>query len=192
MMQACGTTDGPGAIPPDASIIVTGFMGSGKSTVGRLLAGKLQRPFIDMDTEIERREGRAISDIFAREGEPVFRRIERALVEELADRRGLVVATGGGVVLDPDNIADFSRTGLLVCLDARPEVVLARVEKESHRPLLEGEARMQRITNLMRDRAPCYARIAHHIDTNGLSADAVAEAVLSVYEAVRRESPLPK
>ncbi len=181
----------PDAMPPDASIIVTGFMGSGKSTVGRMLAEKLRRPFIDMDAEIERREGRAISDIFAREGEPAFRRIERTLVRELADRRGLVVATGGGVVLNPDNVADFSRTGLLVCLDARPEMVLARVEKETHRPLLEGEDRMQRITKLMRDRAPCYARITHHIDTNGLSADAVAEAVLRVYEAVRREPHLP-
>ncbi len=170
----------------DASILLTGFMGTGKSAVGRRVAARLGRPFVDMDAEIEKRAGRTIAAIFAEDGEPAFRALERALARELASRSGLVVAAGGGAVLDPRNVADFMRAGLLVCLDARPEVILARLAGERHRPLLETADREQRLRELLARRAACYAALPVHVDTSDLTPDAVADAVLTRFEEAVR------
>ncbi len=161
-------------------IALAGFMGTGKSTVGRILAERLERPFLDVDAEIEAREGRAISEIFATDGEPAFRAIERALIQEVARSRNRVVAVGGGAVLDPDNVRDLSEAGLLVCLDARPEVVLRRVQNERHRPLLQTDNPEQRIRDLLARRSACYAAIPFHVDTSELTPEEVADAVLRV------------
>lgn len=161
------------------NIVLTGFMGTGKSHVGRLLAARLEREFIDMDAEIEHREGRKIAAIFESEGEACFRAMERELVSELSDRKDLVVATGGGVVLDPDNIRDFERTGLLVCLDAAAERVLERVAHEAHRPLLAVGDRLQRIRDLMQARRDAYATVALHVNTDGLTPEQVADRIIS-------------
>ncbi len=161
------------------NIILTGFMGTGKSTVGRLLAQRLQRPFLDMDKLIEERAGRPISAIFADEGENGFRDLERRLVEELSGRSGLVIATGGGVVLNPDNVRDFARTGLLVCLDASPQRILERVAHETHRPLLAGPCREKRVKELLQARRKAYESVAFHVDTNELTPVEVSERILA-------------
>ncbi len=109
------------------NIVLVGFMGTGKTSVGLSLAERLDLTFLDMDDIIVEREGRSIPEIFDKDGEEYFRALERAIVRELAGKDGLVVATGGGVVLNRDNVDDFERTGLLVCLSASPEVILARV-----------------------------------------------------------------
>jgi len=163
----------------DANIVLVGFMGSGKSTVGRLLAERLGRPFVDMDEEIERREGRPIPEIFARDGEAAFRRLERALVRELAARSGLVIAAGGGVVVDPENVTDFGRTGLVACLAVSPATVLARVGQDPHRPLLQGGDPLARIVALLEKRRALYGAIPFRVDTDGLAPGAVAERVLA-------------
>jgi shikimate kinase len=162
------------------NIVLFGFMGTGKSAVARRLGEILDRPVIEMDELIEEREGMTISRIFAERGEDYFRKRERELVRELAAGRGKIVATGGGVVLDPANIRDLSREGLAVCLTARPEVILNRVAGESHRPLLERADRLETIEKMLKSRKSCYEKIPHRIDTSGLSVEEVAARVLGI------------
>lgn len=167
------------------NIVLMGFMGTGKSTVGRALADRLGYAFVDMDTRIEAREGRAISAIFATDGEAHFRRLERALVQELAAGSGLVVATGGGIVLNPDNVGDFARTGLVVCLRATPAAILARVAHETHRPLLAEGDKLAKISALLAKRQPLYDAIPHQVDTTGRAIDAIVEQVLALRAGAR-------
>ena len=162
------------------NIVLFGFMGTGKSAVARRLGERLDRPVIEMDALIEEREGMAISRIFAERGEEYFRKLERELVKELSARRGAVIATGGGVVLDPDNVSDLSRFGLPVCLNARTGVILSRVSRETHRPLLEGEGRAEKIERLLRLRKPFYRRIPHQLDTSDLSVEEVADRIVAL------------
>lgn len=164
-----------------ANLILVGFMGTGKSATGRRLAARLHREFVDMDAAIEAREGRAISDIFTQDGEPAFRRLERALVRELSAREDLVIAAGGGVVLDPENIRDFERTGVVVCLTAQPEELLRRLSGARHRPLLEQGDKEQRLRLLLEQRRPLYDAIAHQVDTTRLAPDEVARRVLEIF-----------
>ncbi|HMP90014.1 MAG TPA: shikimate kinase [Kiritimatiellia bacterium] len=165
----------------ERNIILVGFMGTGKSSAGRLIAERLGLEFIDMDDEITRREGCSIPDIFRDRGEPAFRAIERDLVVELSNRTGLVISTGGGIVLNPDNILDFSRKGLVVCLQASPETVLRRVEKDQNRPLLQGGDRMAKINELLAKRKTLYDAIPAQIDTEGHTPADTADAVIRHY-----------
>ena len=163
------------------NIVLVGFMGSGKSSTGRYVADRLDRPFLDMDTEIERREGRSIPDIFAQQGEPHFRQLERALVQELAARASLVIAPGGGIVLNPDNVRDFAARGVVINLRVSPEMVLSRVGQDPHRPLLQGADPLQRIRDLMARRKDLYAAVPYQIDTDGLTPEAVGDLVLDLF-----------
>ena len=162
------------------NIILMGFMGTGKSTVGRSLATRLGLTFLDMDTLIEERAGKAISKIFAEEGEPHFRTLERALVQELSARNGLVVACGGGVVLNPDNIRDYSKSGTVICLSATPELIFERTAKDRNRPLLEEQDRMKRILDLLERRKALYASIPNQVDTSSATPAQVVEAILGI------------
>lgn len=160
-------------------------MGTGKSATGRILSRRLERPLIDMDGLIEERTGRRISEIFAQDGEPHFRQLEREVVQELAARQNLVIAAGGGVVLNPDNMRDFSRTGVVICLRSSPNGILRRVGAESHRPLLERGDKGQRILALLKARQPYYDAIPQQVDTSHLSPEKVADRVVEIYERVR-------
>lgn len=163
------------------NIILVGFMGTGKSVTGQIVASRLHREFIDMDQVIEERAGKPIAEIFADEGEAHFRALERALVQELSQRENLVIATGGGVVLNPDNIADFSRTGTVICLHADPEVILRRVRKQQHRPLLEGDDdKSQKIRNLLTQRESLYKAIPLQVNTDHHTALDSAEEVIAL------------
>lgn len=162
------------------NIVLFGFMGTGKTAVARLLGKKLDRPAVEMDALIEEREGMEISRIFAERGEEYFRQLERKLVRELAGLRGRVIATGGGVVLDPDNIRDLSRSGLPVCLTARPGVILERIAGENHRPLLERSDREETVKKMLAARRSSYEQIPHQIDTSDLSVEEVVERVLEI------------
>jgi shikimate kinase len=137
--------------------------------------------FVDMDDVIEKRAGKPISRIFAEDGEPHFRGLERALVRELAAREGLVIATGGGVVLDPNNVRDYRASGLVVCLSATPQTILARVAQETHRPLLEGDAKGQRILSLLAARQAHYGAIPYQVDTTSLAPQEVADRIAAWY-----------
>ena len=165
------------------NIVLVGFMGSGKTTVGKLLAGKTGMPLLDMDSIIAERAGKSINDIFAQDGEPHFRALERALVRELADTEGHIISTGGGIVLNPANIADFERTGLVVCLLADAPTVLDRVRHDTTRPLLAGD-KETKILQLLESRKPLYESIAHKIDTSGRpSPEPTAQEIIDLYRS---------
>lgn len=170
-------------VPPtrlgDANLILVGFMGTGKTSTGRALAARLGREFVDMDALIEQREGRTIPDIFAASGEPYFRALERALVRELAARRALVIAPGGGIVLNPDNIRDFAATGRVCCLRASPEIIVKRIGRDTNRPLLQANDKLGRIRDLLAKRQPLYDAIPFQIDTDGKTPEAVADEILA-------------
>jgi len=160
------------------NIILFGYMGTGKTTVARRLGERLNRPVVEMDDLIEKREGMTISRIFAERGEEYFRKLERELVRELAGGRGRIIATGGGVVLDPANIRDLARSGLLICLTARPEVILNRVAGENHRPLLERPDREETVKRMLNDRRLYYDRIPNQVDTSDLSVEEVVDRLI--------------
>lgn len=163
------------------NIILVGFMGTGKTTVGRTLAERLRRDFLDMDVELEARAGKPIARVFAEDGEPAFRRMERDLVVELSRRSNQVVAAGGGVVLDPANIRAFSATGLVICLQAAPAEILRRVSAFSHRPLLEQGDKDECIRKLLAARQSLYDAIPVQVDTTGKT---VAEVVAEVSQLI--------
>lgn len=163
------------------NIILVGFMGTGKTTIGRALADQLKCDFVDMDIELEARAGKPIPRIFAEDGERVFRRMERDLAVELSRRSNLVIAAGGGIVLDPDNIRDFSATGHVICLKVAPAEILRRVSGFSHRPLLEQGDKAGRIRKLLVARQPFYDAIPAQVDTTGKT---VAEVVARVLEKI--------
>ncbi len=162
------------------NIILVGFMGTGKSATARIVAKRSGRTFVDMDAVIEQRTGRKISDIFRKDGETRFREMERELVKELSAQENQVVATGGGVVLNPDNIADFSRTGVVICLKATPAVILERVGSHSHRPLLEDGEKKERILRLLDARRAMYDAVPHQIDTSRMTPEAAADGVMEI------------
>jgi shikimate kinase len=158
------------------NIVLTGFMGTGKSTVGRLLAERLGYEFVDTDQLIEERHG-AIADIFRTRGEDAFRRIERDLAAELATRDRLVISTGGRLMLDPHNAASLGRHGRVFCLVATADEILARVTRDGssrERPLLAGPDTRQRIVDLLAERAPAYRGFVQ-ISTVGRDPDVVAD-----------------
>jgi shikimate kinase len=162
-----------------STVWLVGMMGAGKSTVGRALARRLGRRFVDADAEIERAAGRRIPDIFAQEGESGFRARERAAVEALA-ASGAVVALGGGAVAQPALRERLLASGVVVYLRAAPETLLARIGDTDERPLLAGlgaAERGARLRELLAQREAAYACAPLAVDTDGLSADDVAERI---------------
>ncbi|MEI6971726.1 MAG: shikimate kinase [bacterium] len=162
------------------NIALLGFMGTGKTTVGRILAEQFGMTFVDMDHVIEERAGKSVARIFAEDGEPHFRALERGLVVELVARTGLVVGAGGGVVLNTDNVRDFERSGLVVCLTAEPAVILGRLAGDSSRPLLDGDEKGARIVKLLESRRALYDAIRHKIDTSSLTPAEVATRIAAL------------
>ncbi len=163
------------------NIVLVGFMGTGKTTVGRLLSEQTGMPLVDMDERIKARAGKTINRIFAEDGEAAFRTLERQIARELSAQSGQVVSTGGGVVLDPDNISDYEKNGLVVCLLASAETILERVENDNSRPLLAGEKR-EKILQLLETRRPLYEAFEHKIDTEGAPPESIASQIVALYE----------
>jgi 3-dehydroquinate synthase len=160
-------------------------MGTGKSTIGRLCARQLGFRFVDTDAEIEQREGQRVPQIFETKGEAYFRERESSLVRELAQREGLVIATGGGMIASDDSRATLLASALCVGLSATPEAILQRVgpEAATRRPMLRGRNVHERITALLKEREPTYAQLHYRVDTTSRSAVDSAEAVLGIYRA---------
>ncbi|MBK1672737.1 shikimate kinase I [Ectothiorhodospira shaposhnikovii] len=146
-----------------SNIILIGPMGAGKSTVGRHLATYLHLPFVDSDKEIERRTGVDIPTIFEYEGEVGFRDRETAVIDDLCSRQGIVLATGGGVVMRPENRARLARCGLVVYLRASVNTQLRRTARDRSRPLLQTDNPRERLEGLFRIRDPLYREIANLI-----------------------------
>jgi shikimate kinase len=166
---------------PPKNIVLVGFMGSGKSTVGRELHHRLGYPLVDMDQVIEQRARKSIAAIFADEGEQIFRDQETSLLQELDDltapRR--IISTGGGVIGRKENRALLRQLGYVVWLNAPMAVILDRTSKNRERPLLHTEDPVARVTALMEARRPLYEEVSHlKIDTAGLDSKELATGIL--------------
>jgi len=167
---------------PQQNIILTGFMGTGKTTLGQLLAEKIGYQFVDTDALIEQQTGKSITKIFATQGEEAFRQLETELVKKLADKSGLVIATGGGLVLNPVNITELSRTGQIFCLTASAEEIFQRVtQQDNSRPLLQEEYPLQKIVALLKQRDPIYQQFPQ-ISTSGTTAEKLVEKILGLIQ----------
>ncbi len=166
---------------PPENIVLIGFMGCGKSTVGRELQQRLGYPLVDMDAVIEQRAGKPITRIFEDDGETAFRDMETGLLRELADpsapRR--IISTGGGVIGHKENRGLLRGLGYVVWLQAPAAVILDRTSKNRGRPLLQTEDPAERVHALLEERRPLYRETAHlALDTSGLSSDEVATGIL--------------
>ena len=142
-------------------IFLTGFMGTGKSKIGLLLARRLRREFFDTDRMIEERAGETIEEIFTNRGEDAFRSVEHQCVQEAAGRNGAVIALGGGAITQEKNWEVIKNSGILICLEASPETILQRVSRKEDRPLLAGLTKPQKLTkirDMLSQRAPYYDR----------------------------------
>ena len=158
-------------------------MATGKSAVGRNLARKLNRRFVDLDALIEKTEGRKVREIFAQEGETYFRQVEKQILNEVLSEEGQVIATGGGVILDDENLNLLRQKALLVGLTASIDVLVGRVGKNSKRPLLKGADVRSRVEELLQERQSRYAQADVIIDTDGLTIDQVAKKIFHVIES---------
>ena len=167
-------------LAPGRNVVLIGLMGAGKTTVGRLLAKRLERPFVDTDDVVEEVAKLSIAEIFAGAGEREFRRIEAAAIRSVAALRGQVIAVGGGAVLDPANVTHLRSTGDLVLLDADPPTLAARVDDGATRPLLADAPDVQtRLQQLRHARAAAYAQASTHVlDTTERSPEDIVDAVL--------------
>lgn len=170
------------------NIALIGFMGAGKTTVGSLLAQSLHFEFLDTDKVIEQRQGRKISDIFAQDGEPAFRRMESELCTELESAVGKVIATGGGLAVNPANMASLRRHAFVVCLWASPETIYNRVRHQAHRPLLQTPDPLARIRDLLAERTPAYKQADLIV---GVDFRSPLETARHIASAFRRESNPP-
>ncbi len=168
-------------------IILTGFMATGKSTVGKVIARRLGWRLVDSDRELSSRAGKSIAAIFAEDGESHFRKLERDTIAELAaDPEPCVIATGGGALVDEANYRVLSKAGVIVCLSAPPGVIANRVQRSTHpRPMLHQSAKPldEAIAELMAARAPAYAKASITIDTADLSPEEAADRVLEALAA---------
>jgi shikimate kinase len=174
------------------NIYLVGFMGTGKTVVGRELAKKKKWRFADLDELIELKEKRLIADIFAREGEPYFRRIEKMALKEVAKENNFVVSCGGGIVLDETNIELMRQSGKIICLKASPEAILKRTQGQNQRPLLNVPRPREKIELLLKLRAPYYARADKAIDTSALSVKEVTARLLGCLPLTRSCGPQRK
>lgn len=167
------------------NVVLTGFSGTGKTSVGRFIAQQLGYAFVDTDRIIEDRWG-PIPTIFAERGEQTFRSFERIIAAELAELPKLVIATGGGTLLNEHNVTTLSRHGIIVCLCATPETILKRVSRRpGTRPLLNGPDAAASIARLLAERAECYSRF-RQVDTTDLSHNEVAQRIIAVVTEATR------
>ena len=161
-------------------IILVGFMGAGKSAVGRGLAKRLGVRFVDIDELIVKREGRSITKVFAEAGELYFRKVEKQITLEVCQRQDpCVIATGGGTLMDPDNRAALKEAGTLVWLKVSPEKALERTKDHPVRPLLKDENPRQKILSLLALREPLYAQAEMTVETNQQSVEQVIQQILN-------------
>ncbi len=168
------------------NLALVGFMGTGKSSVGRMVAEQLRFAFLDTDELIENETGQSIHEIFAQQGEAAFREYERNLVSALCARRDTVIATGGGLVADPSNLASLKSHALVICLWASPETIWERVRAQTHRPLLQTPDPQARIRELLEQRGPGYRQADVLVHTGFRSPKEVAQQVLHQFLMARK------
>lgn len=161
------------------NIVLIGFMGTGKSSTGYRIAQKMKREFIDTDREIERVTGMSISQLFRKHGEVRFRSEEELMAQKLSTKTNLVIATGGGIILNANNIQSLQKNGILICLDASPEDIFARVSrKKGVRPLLRNDFSLDGIKKLLAERESLYSCADFRVDTSGRDINLVVDDII--------------
>lgn len=175
------------------NVVLIGFMGTGKTTVGQLLAQRLDWSFVDLDQEIESQCKMTVRDIFANYGEAVFRQHESAMIKSMTARNNTIISTGGGAVLLDENIYNLRQCGPLVALKAQPEVIVKRVESDKRvsRPLLNRPDRLETVSNMLHDRRKRYAFADISIDTDYLSPDEVANKIEDLWSFLDKQKSSP-
>lgn len=168
-----------------ANLALIGFMGTGKTSVGRLMADQLHFDYLDTDDMIQFRTGRTITSIFREDGEAAFRELEQQVVRELAARRRTVISTGGGLPTNAENLASLKTHALTVCLWASPEKIWERVRNQTHRPLLCGPNPRLKIAELLAAREPFYRQADVLINTDLRSVREVVQQVIHQYRLAR-------
>ena len=171
------------------NLVLIGYRATGKTSVGARLAEALDRPFADLDQVLVREAGRSVADIVAQGGWAEFRRLEKELVARYRDARGLVLATGGGVVLDPDNVIALRENGILIWLTADPTAIQARLAqdqpRDANRPSLTGGDTIREVLAVLEERAPLYQAAAEiRVDTTHRTVAQVVELVLAALKTV--------
>ncbi|HVN86988.1 MAG TPA: shikimate kinase [Candidatus Binatia bacterium] len=166
-----------------ATVILTGFMGTGKTAVGQRLAERTGATFLDTDAMVERTEACSIDRIFAEHGEPYFRAAERRAVAQAVTNTDAVIATGGGAIVDDENYRRLHAAGPIVCLSADPETIVGRTRRGEARPLLAGRDALERVRDLLAARAAAYAKADLTIDTSSLAVDEVVDRILEFLQS---------
>ena len=161
----------------ERNIVITGFMGAGKTTIGRELGLLLERRFVDSDDVIVARAEATIPQIFARDGEAGFRALEKEVCRDLAAEKGLVIATGGGMLIDPENRALMLASGLVVCLDATVETIRRRLSGAKNRPLAADWE------TLFEKRREAYAAIPLHVDVTNKTPRKIAQEIIALWRS---------
>lgn len=162
------------------NIVLTGFMGTGKSEVAKELSRLRGMRLIDIDREIVASERRSIPEIFSDSGEDYFRQIETAAIKQFASEQGVIISTGGGAVLREENLKALQANGLIFCLTASPETIMLRTAGNNDRPLLQSDDRQARITALLTERQPFYDKAGIMINSEGKTPLEIANEILEI------------
>ncbi|MDD4954707.1 MAG: shikimate kinase [Candidatus Omnitrophica bacterium] len=162
------------------NIYLVGFMGTGKTTAGKILADRLKRKFIEMDEVIEKEEKKSIPEIFAKKGEQHFRTLENNLLKKISKETDLVVSCGGGLICNQENLKILKESGVVFNLTAKPKEIYERTKKYTNRPLLNVNNPEEKIEELVKKRNPYYSKAHHTIDTSAISALEVAEKIIGL------------
>jgi len=160
------------------NIVLTGFMGTGKTEVGMELARLLDIKLIDVDAEIERSQKMTIKEIFKQFGEPKFRELETEIIKKISENKNIIISTGGGAALKQENMDIFRKNGIIICLTAAPETILKRTSNNTERPLLQVENPLEKIKELLDFRKPFYEKADVMIDTEGKTPLEIAEEII--------------
>ena len=169
------------------NIILIGFMGTGKTAVGKRLATILDKSFYDTDQEVEAVTGMTISQLFNKYGEVRFRSEENLAIQRLMKKDNCIIATGGGIILNQGNINFLAEKGVVICLTARPEIIYERVKRRNNRPLLKKGNLYETIIKLMKDREELYKRADLYIDTSDLDFREIIERIIAFLEEYWQE-----
>lgn len=168
------------------NIVLVGFMGTGKTSIGKRLAAQLRMRYVDTDSVIEKDSQRQITDIFEQDGETVFRQLESDVVNKVSKLDNYVISAGGGVVLKETNVAKLKENGIVFCLRATPEEIYLRIGHQTHRPLIQTPDPMETIRTILTERAPYYAKAADHtIETTERTFDEVIADIRRIYLRTR-------
>ncbi|NLU49891.1 MAG: shikimate kinase [Syntrophomonadaceae bacterium] len=174
----------------EKNIVLVGFMGTGKSAIGQRLAQRLGMNFVDTDREIEKLTGMTVAEIFRKSGEKRFRSEEKLMAAKLARRQGLVVSCGGGMVLDPDNVKELGRRGVIIRLEANAEDIYRRVmKKRQQRPLLKRGLTLEELRQLMAEREKSYQCADIVINTTSRTIEEIVELILAKLKGDGHENP---